>query len=92
MIEANRKALAEEVKELRKTLLHSEEAHADNNRHLQDLNTSEVVKVLKQDPIVKAIIEGDVQREIEDVEITGRDLISVNLVKLETWWGISDPD
>jgi len=38
---------------------------------------------------VNAIIDGEVLSSLEDVEITGGDLVNMNLQKLEDWWGLT---
>jgi len=62
------------------------------HKHLCDLTHTQTMTALNYDLIVKAILDGDVANELEDVEITGGDLLGINLIKLEDWWGIKDPN
>ena len=73
----------QEIERLKSQLKHGGEEgkHAEvkcEHKHLSNLTHYEAIRVLQYDPIVKAILDNEIMQDLEDVEINGADLMSMN--------------
>ena len=89
----SKKKMQEQIDDMEQYLKHGHNhPECKSHKHLIDLNTEESIRILQKDPIVWAIIDGPVLEEIRDVEVSGRDIMTIDQNKLEDWWKIDDPD
>ena len=59
---------------------------------LNELDHEQTIKILCQDKLIKAIIEdGQVKEGLQEAQITGLDLIGIDDIRLELFWGIENP-